>query len=181
MVLMHDGASARSPTAKASVSALARWRSCAAILAVAVSLGCAASGPPTASSAPAEAVVGSYYSAIGSGAYADAADLVRLADGSPLAPTERAQLIAEWEAAYGPRGGMVHVTSVRLVATKPQPTLPGSRNVAEERLLTVDVDGTSETRCLPLPLRSVAVLALRIDDRWFIGQDEFTVHPHCRA
>jgi len=115
-----------------------------------------------------ETTVNLFYTELGTGAYTDATKLIRAGDGAVLPPAESERLVASWRAAYGD-GGKIHVTSLRVVDTqKLQPSSLAGGGAADVRLLTLEVDGSSDTPCLTLPLRSVAIWVALINDKWYL-------------
>jgi len=99
-----------------------------------------------------EQTLQAYYAFIERGAYADAADLVRAKDGAPLDSGEHQSLIEAYRAAYGPAGGLVHVTHVRLLGTLDLGVASSPpKSATERRQWTFEAEGTTATPCLETP------------------------------
>lgn len=128
-----------------------------------------------------EDAVRAVYADLEDAAFEDAVALVRTVDGAPLSETRRADIVLAWTGAFADAPftvADVAFTGRNKVAGADAARIRG----AEAFRLTFDLTGTSATNCIGVPATGLALIAARIEGRWYAleGPDfDRALLPHC--
>ncbi len=128
-----------------------------------------------------EAAVRALYGDLEDAAFDDAVALVRASDGSQLTDARRAEILRAWSGSFVDAPftvGDVAFTGQSNLAASEAAGIRGG----EALRLTFDLTGTSDTSCIGVPATGLALVAAKIDGRWYLveGPDfDRALLPHC--
>ncbi len=119
----------------------------------------------------AESVVRQFYDELEAGEYEVAVSHLRRADGAALDIDVRTQIVSSWRTAW--RGARFHIETIAFTASVPLPsdTLAKIGGASSGYQLTLNIDGSSDTACFPLPAKHVTLRTAELRQTWYLIQE----------
>lgn len=116
--------------------------------------------------------VSTLYRDLEDGHYREMARMIRQMNGQPFSAALQNAMIQSLRHTYGPSGAKIHVSRLVVQGKHKLPAFLLQRlHAAKGYEFTLAVKGTSQTACLSLPFKNMAIRVIEQSHRWYIAQE----------